>query len=223
MLDELLSWFQGRPENRRRYPRRNGPFRAWLAVESAWTAITCIDVSAGGLGVLSPVQFAKNESNLRLSIEDKAILVRAKYIWCIPGTLQGRPVWRYGMQFTGISADDWDAVVRFCNNESVTVENHAQKELEAIRLQPDDVARLIPKRLQDRLLSMLVQQRRLAPIDDDKIPLVQYSYGGRLKRGERSLHRLVIHSRVNDPATGDVQSFDTRFVFDDSGNDVEVE
>jgi hypothetical protein len=36
------------------------------------------------------------------------------------------------------------------------------------------------------------------------------------------VHRLSIHSRVNDAATGEQVAFDTRFVFDDSSGDIEV-
>jgi len=220
---ELLTWFAGKPENRRRYPRRSGGFRVWFATESGWTGVSGVDISASGMGLISPAKFAKDEINLRIQIENKAIMVRAKHVWCIPGTLGGRPVFRYGMHYVGIAADDWDALVRFCNSEPVTLENKAQKDLEMVRMQADDVARLIPQRLQERLLTMLVQARRLAPLEKEKTPLVAYSYGGIVKRGSRQLHRLQIHSRLIDELSGEAATFDSRFLFDDSGNDIEME
>lgn len=220
---QLLTWFTGRTQNRRRYQRRAGGFRIWFATDSGWVSGTGIDISAGGMGVIVDRELVKGEVNFRLQLEDKAILARAKRIWVSQGTLQGRPVFRYGMQYTGIAADDWDALVRFCNSESVTVENKAQKELEMVRMQPDDVARLIPARLQDRLLTMLVQVRRLAPIEKDKTPLVQYSYGGMTKRSGRPMHRLTIHSRIVDDLTGEGTTHNTRFVFDESGSDIEMD
>ena len=223
MLSDLLTWFAGKPENRRRYPRRSGGFRAWFAAGSGWTAVTGVDISASGMGLISSAKFEKDELNFRIVVQDRAILARAKQVWCVPGTLGGRPVYRYGVQYTGISADDWDALVRFCNNEAVTVENKMQKELELVRMQADDVARLIPHRLQQRLLAMLVQARRLAPLENDKTPLVQYFYGGTIKRASRVLHRLSIHSRVNDEATGEAISYDTRFLFDENGTEIEME
>jgi hypothetical protein len=223
MLTDLLTWFAGKPESRRKYPRRSGGFRAWFAGTSGWTAVTPIDISASGMGIIAPSKFEKDEVNFRIVVDDKPILARAKQIWCIPGTLQGKPVFRYGVQYTGISADDWDALVRFCNNEAVNVENKAQKELDLVRMQADDVARLIPARLQERLLAMLVQARRLAPLEKDKIPLVQYFYAGTLKRGGRMMHRLSIHSRLNDDVTGQAHSFDTRFLFDETGTDIEMQ
>jgi hypothetical protein len=222
MLADLLTWFSGRPENRRRYPRRSGGFRAWFATATGWTPLVPVDISASGMGLVSPAKFDKDEVNFRVQIDERPIMLRAKQVWCIPGTLQGKSVWRYGVQYTGIAADDWDALVRFCNNESVNVENKAQKELELVRMQADDVARLIPHRLQERMLGMLVQSRRLAPLEKDKTPLVQYFYGGTVKRNGKTMHRLSIHSRINDELTGDAASFDTRFLFDDSGTDIEM-
>jgi hypothetical protein len=180
-----------------------------------------MDISGSGLGLVSPNPL-QPETNVRIMLENKPVVIRAKRVWEKPGTLQGKPAWRYGMTFTGISADDWDAIVRFCNNDAVDVENKAQQELQLVRMQADDVARLIPKQLQDTLLTMLVQRRRLAPIDE-KTPLVQYSYGGVVKRGNTAFHRLSIHSRVRDEATGTVQSYDTRFLFDDRGKNVTVD
>jgi hypothetical protein len=162
------------------------------------------------------------EANFRVQLEGRNIVIRAKRVWQQPGTAQGKPAWRYGLTFTGISADDWDAVVRFCNNDTVAVDNKAQKELEAVRLKADDVARLIPKKLQDAMLLQLVQHGRLAPIDE-KTPLVQYSYSGLAKRNGKVYHRLTIHSRLHDAVTGEVRSYDTRFLFDEQGGGVHID
>jgi hypothetical protein len=221
MLNDLITFFTGAPQNRRKYPRRQGPFQAWVATGSTWTPVGCVDISGSGLGVVSTAALGA-EANFRVVIENRAIVVRAKNVWKQPGLAQGKPAWRYGLTFTGISADDWDALVRFCNNEAVTIENKAQQELELVRMQADDVARLIPKKLQDHLLVLLVSRGRLAPIDE-KTPLVQYSYGGVVKRNGKPLHRLSIHSRLRDDLTGEVKTFDTRFFFDDQGSNVTID
>jgi PilZ domain len=221
MLNDLITFFTGAPQNRRKYPRRAGPFPAWVAVGQQWTNCACLDISGSGLGVVSPAALPE-EVNVRVQLESRNIALRAKRVWQQPGTAQGKPAWRYGLTFTGISADDWDAVVRFCNNDQVSVENKAQKDLELVRLKADDVARLIPKKLQDQMLSMLVRKGRLAPIDE-KTPLVQYAYGGVIKRQGKALHRLSIHSRVRDDLTGEVKTYDTRFFFDDQGGNVSMD
>jgi hypothetical protein len=221
VINDLIGFFTGAPQNRRKYPRRPGPLRAWTAAGNSWANVVCTDISGSGIGVVSPATIG-TEANFRVMLEEKPVLIRAKRVWEQPGTLQGKAAWRYGFTFTGISADDWDTVVRFCNNDQVTLENKAQKELELVRLKADDVARLIPKKLQDQLLSMLVERRRLAPIDD-KTPLVQYLYGGVVKRANGALHRLVIHSRVRDRVTGEITDYDTKFYFDDSGSNVSMD
>jgi hypothetical protein len=221
MLTELITLFTGVHQNRRKYPRRPGPFPAWVAIGTAWAPVICVDLSGGGLGVAAPATLPE-ELNLRIRLENRDVLVRAKRVWQRPGTSNGKAMMRYGLTFTGISADDWDAVVRYCSGGDVTVENKAQKELELVRLQADDVARLIPMKLQDTMLSMLVTRGRLAPIDE-KTPLVQYSYGGVTKRNGLSLHRLTIHSRIHDDVTGEAHTYDTHFFFDDDGTHVTID
>ncbi len=223
MLNDLITFFTGAPQNRRKYGRRAGPFPAWVAIGTQWSTCTCLDISGSGLGVVSQTALPE-EANLRVQLDSKNVVIRAKRVWQQPGTAQGKPAWRYGMSFIGISADDWDAVIRFSGGgEAGDIENKAQKELELVKLKADDVARLIPKKLQDTLLGMLVSKGRLAPMADTKTPLVAYSYGGVLKKGGKALHRLAIHSRVRDVTTGEVKSYDTRFYFDDSGTDVTMD
>jgi len=221
MLNNLITFFTGAPQNRRRYPRRAGPFPAQVAVGAQWVNCACLDISGSGLGVVSPVALPE-EANFRVKLDNRIVNVRAKRVWQQQGNAQGKAAWRYGLTFVGITSDDWDAVVRFCNNDAVTIENKAQQELALVRLKEDDVARLIPKKLQDTLLGMLVQRGRLAPLDD-KTPLVQYSYGGVVKRGGKALHRLVIQSRIADRLSGEVKSFETRFYFDDAGGNIQID
>lgn len=195
----------------------------WYASGNSWTPLTAVDISASGMGVIALGKFEKEELNFRIQVQDKIILARARHVWCTQGMLHGKAVFRYGLTYTGIGADDWDALVRFCNNEAVTVENKAQKELEMVRMQADDVARLIPQRLQERFLTLLVEARRLAPVEKDKTPLVQYFYGGTMRKNNRMLHRLSIHSKINDELTGEPLTFDTRFLFDENGTEIEME
>lgn len=221
MLNDLVTFFTGAPQNRRKYPRRAGPFPAWVAMGSQWGNCACLDISGSGLGVICPTALPE-EVSFRVQLDGKNVVIRAKRVWQQPGTAQGKPAWRYGLAFSGISADDWDSVIRFCSGGSaVEAENVAQKDLELVKLKADDVARLIPKKLQDQMLNMLVSKGRLAPIDQ-KTPLVAYSYGGVVKRGQHAFHRLSIHSRVRDDATGEVKAYDTRFFFDDKGDNIQM-
>jgi hypothetical protein len=129
-------------------------------------------------------------------------------------------VWRYGTRFIGISADDWDAIVRYTTDRPVAESNKAQDELTTVRMTPDDTARLLPKELQTRLLAMLVERKRLAPLDERQTPLVHYFYSGIVRHDDKLMHRLVIQSKVVGGERDEL--FETRFVFDESGKNVQI-
>jgi hypothetical protein len=141
----------------------------------------------------------------------------------LPGTLQGAKAFRYGVEFVSIAADDWDAVVRWTKGGSAAVEgNKAQHDLEMVRMSADDADRLMPVALQNRLLNGLVRRGRLAPLVPNQQPLVQYFYGGTVRRSGLMMHRLAIVSRVADAKTEAPEEFRTLFYFDDSGQHVEM-
>jgi hypothetical protein len=124
------------------------------------------------------------------------------------------------MRFTGIPADDWDAIMRYTTDKPVGELNKAAEELAAVRMSADDTSRLLPKDLQDRLLRMLVERRRLAPLDNRTTPLVQYFYSGVVRHNDKLMHRLVIQSKIVGVERDEL--FETRFVFDESGRNIQI-
>src|SRR5260370_12350482 len=120
----------------------------------------------------------------------------------------------------GVAGEDWDAIVGHTTDKAVAESNKAQEELTTVRMTPDDTARLLPKELQMRLLQMLVDRRRLAPLDVRVTPLVQYFYSGIVRHNDKLVHRLVIHSKVLGPERDAL--FETRFVFDDNGQNISI-
>jgi hypothetical protein len=124
-----------------------------------------LDLSGGGCCILTQENVAQKEFHLLCVIETRTVRLRAKTVWADNVTHQGRKVWRYGMQFTGIPADDWDAIIRYTTDKAVADSNKAAEDLTKVRLTPDDTARLLPLALQTRLLNMLVQRGRLATRD----------------------------------------------------------
>jgi len=221
MLPELLAWFTGKEQNRRKFPRKRKPYRAAYLIDGRSTrAAIGLDISGGGLCMLTQEPVAPDEFEVRVQLQDRNLRIRARKVWHDNVQHQGRMVWRYGMRFTGISADDWDAIIRYTTDRPVAESNKAQDELTAVRMSPDDTARLLPKDLQTRLLAMLVERRRLAPLDDRVTPLVQYFYSGIVRHNDRLMHRLVIQSKVVGPDSDEL--FETRFVFDESGKNVQI-
>jgi hypothetical protein len=221
MLPELLAWFTGKEQNRRKFPRKRKPYRAAYSVDGKSTRPAIgLDISGGGLCILTQEQVGREEFEVRAQIDERPVRVRAKTVWQDNVQHQGRKVWRYGMRFTGIPADDWDAIVRYTTDKPVAESNKAQEELTTVRMTPDDTARLLPKELQTRLLQMLVDRRRLAPLDVRVTPLVQYFYSGIVRHNDKLVHRLVIQSKVVGPERDEL--FETRFVFDENGQNVSI-
>jgi len=220
MLPDLLAWFTGKEQNRRKFPRKRRPFRATYSLDgqNARAAIG-LDISGGGMCILTQEPVVHAEFEVRLLLDERNLHVRVTSVWQDAVQHQGRKVWRYGLRFTGISADDWDAIIRYTTDRPIAESNKAQEELATVRMTPDDTARLLPSELQTRLLQMLVERHRLAPLAG-KTPLVQYFYSGIVRHNEKLMHRLVIQSKVVGPE--DDELFETRFVFDESGKNVQI-
>ena len=221
MLPELLAWFTGKEQNRRKFPRKRKPYRAAYSLDGKSTrAAIGLDISGGGLCILTQEPVRREEFEVRIELDARSLRVRARVVWHDNVQHQGRKVWRYGMRFVGIPADDWDAIMRYTTDRPVAETNKAQEELSSVRMTPDDTARLLPRELQTRLLQLLVERGRLAPLTDRVTPLVQYFYSGIVRHDDRLVHRLVIQSKVVGPERDEL--FETRFVFDESGKNVQI-
>jgi hypothetical protein len=222
MLPELLAWFTGKDVNKRKYPRKRKPYRASYSVDGKTQKIAIgLDLSGGGCCVITQENVTQKEFDLLAQIESRTVRLRAKTVWQDTVTHQGRRVFRYGMQFTGIRADDWDAIIRYTSDKPVEETNKAIEDLSKVRMTPDDTARLLPLALQKRLLGMLVQRGRLAPLDERVTPLIQFFYSGIVKHEGKPMHRLTIQSKVIG-LDGTPELFETQFIFDDSGQNIGV-
>jgi len=120
-----------------------------------------LDVSASGAGILSRDPIDPEEYILRLKLDERVIPTRVKRARTLPGTLQGAKAFRYGVEFVSISADDWDAVVRWSKGGSAAeAGNKVKSDLEMVRMSADDADRLMPVALQTRLLNGLSRRGR---------------------------------------------------------------
>ena len=221
----LQALFGNKNKDKRRHTRREKAFSAdWTsAPETPPTPVIGLDVSASGAGILSRDPIDPEEFILRLKLDERVIPTRVKRARTLPGTLQGAKAFRYGVEFVSISADDWDAVVRWSKGGSAAeAGNKVKSDLEMVRMSADDADRLMPVALQTRLLNGLSRRGRLAPLVPNQQPLVQYFYGGTVKRNGMLMHRLAIVSRVADINQGAPAEFRTMFYFDENGGHVEM-
>jgi len=221
----LQALFGNKNKDKRRHTRREKAFSAdWTpAPDVAPIPVIGLDLSASGAGILARDQIAPEEFILRLKIDERVIPTRVKVARQLPGTLQGAKAFRYGVEFVSISADDWDAVVRWTKGGSAAeLDNKVKSDLEMVRMTADDADRLMPVALQNKLLGGLTRRGRLAPLVPNQQPLVQYFYGGTVRRNGMMMHRLAIVSRVPDINNGPPAEFRTLFYFDDAGQHIEM-
>lgn len=217
--------FGNKNKDKRRHTRREKAFSAdWTpAPEVAPIPVIGLDVSASGAGILSRDEITKEEFILRLKLDERVIPTRVKVARKLPGTLQGAKAFRYGVEFVSISADDWDAVVRWSKGgEAAEAGNKVKSDLEMVRMSGDDADRLMPAALQNKLLGGLARRGRLAQLVPNQQPLVQYFYGGTVRRNGMMMHRLAIVSRVADINNGPPAEFRTLFYFDENGEHIEM-
>jgi hypothetical protein len=221
----LQALFGNKNKDKRRHTRREKAFSAdWTpAPDVAPIPVIGLDVSASGAGILAREEIPNDEFILRLKLDERVIPTRVKVARKLPGTLQGAKAYRYGVEFVSISADDWDAVVRWSKGGAAAESgNKVKSDLEMVRMSADDADRLMPVALQTRLLNGLARRGRLAPLVPNQQPLVQYFYGGTVKRNNMMMHRLAIVSRMKDVNDGPPQEFRTLFYFDENGDHIEM-
>ena len=114
--------------------------------------------------------------------------------------------------FEAIAADDWDTIVRFCRNRSAGP-NRAVAELMAKAGSDDDAYRMLPLRIQERMVAALLKAGRLAPGSDAKNPLLRITSCTAKPNGT---FEVELHSRrVED---GEVLSFDSTLTVDEGEN-----
>jgi PilZ domain len=193
MLSGLRAWFTGKDINKRKYVRRRKPFRASYSLDGkVQKSAIGLDISGGGCQIITQEPVIQPEFEMWAVIDDRTVKFRARSLWGDNVTYQGKKVYRYGLQFTGIAADDWDAIVRYASDRVVAEPNKAAQEIARVRMTPDDTARLIPLALQNRMLAMLVQKGWLAPLEVHVNPLVQFFYSGIARHDGRPMHKLTI-------------------------------
>ena len=212
MLNELVKRLTTSGRERREAERHRKKYAiAWLRDATL--------VPALGLEIsVKSVLFATKEPPPGKHV-DIAMDLNGKRVKARIGIARSGPMIRDGVNWTviagvfeGIAADDWDAIVRFCEDRD-DPGNKAADELHAIQNAPDDAFRLLPLQVQERVVDALVRAGRLAPDSNAKNPLLRMQYTGRTKTG---IHRLSVHSRRS--VDEEILFFDSFVTIDDAGN-----
>lgn len=200
----------------RAHPRVKKPFKVEYSLDRGETMrpALAVDISVGGLGILSNDEITLDQFLVQLTLEERTVTALVSRAGSVPGKLRGGEAWRTGGKFIGITADHWDALSRFVANLPTTHNDKLRLDLNSLQTRPDDAARLLPKAALQMLLGELVKLKRLAPLQPGVEPLVKLRYLGKTNRQGVDMHVLRIESRV--VKAHHVNNYITQLYFDDS-------
>lgn len=200
----------------RAHPRVKKPFKVEYSLDRGETMVPAlaVDISVGGLGILTNTEIHLNEFLVQLTLDDETVTALVSKAASVPGKLRGGDAYRIGGKFIGITADHWDSIARFVDNLPTKGNDKLRLDLAQLQNRPDDAKRLLPKAALERLLGELVKLKRLAPLHPTVEPLVKLRYLGKTRRQGMDMHVLRIESRVVRPHH--VNNYITQLYFDDT-------
>ena len=212
MLNELVRRFSGRPPQRRAGDRVRKPYPiSWLRGAEP-VAAAGVEIGDHGLLFATRTPPPGPRVDVLLDLDGRRVRARMTIGRQAPVVRDGVTWTLIAAAYEGIAADDWDAIVRFCRSEAPPP-NRAAGELAALAASEDNAYRLLPLKVQQRVVDVLARAGRLAPWDPHRSPLLRMTYTGTTSAGK---HRLTVHSRV--PSEGQVHFFDSVMTVDDAGN-----
>ena len=218
MFGDIIEWFLGRAGDRRQYKRRTGAFHLWYQpdpndAKNLKQGIG-LEISPNGVMFIVPEPIGATEFSLIVRLRETNIPLRVRHVRGDQIQHQGKAWNRYMGEFLGVAADNWDAIVRYVNDEPEVDRRKMQNQEPNERV--DDAYRLLPMALQQKIIDMLVSQNKLEAPRAGQTPLLKLFYGGLVKRsGGKPGHRFNVHSRVKK--NDEMIAYDTRFVIGEDG------
>jgi hypothetical protein len=212
LFNELTKLFSGQRKERRHSPRKKVRFNiSWIKGPNEYMPGVGMEISLNGLLWATKTPPGAPDFDIIMDIGGRKIRTRLKS--ARSGTiLRENQQWTLlGCTFSGIAADDYDALVRF-SKDMREPENKAAKELAALD-RTDDAYRMLPMRVQQRVLDALIRLGRLDMPQPNQQPLLRMSSLG----SDKGKQRLAVHSRLAAGHGEDQQSFDSVIVIDETG------
>ena len=217
MINDLIQWVADKIGDQRSYPRKSERFAVtWVVNDSQEKAATGVELSANGLVFQMKEKPPGKQVTVKFTIRNREITARLSVKRTEKVPAGGMALYRFACSFMGIAADDWDAIVRFVNDEPEPENKHLD-DLAGLRDKDDDAYRLLPLKVQNRLVESLVRANRLEAPVKDQAPVLRLHFIGSTRESDGTqTHRVNIHSRRRiDDAW---YAFDTQFSIDARGN-----
>jgi hypothetical protein len=221
MINDLIQWVADKIGDQRSYPRKSERFAVtWVVNDAQEKPATGIELSANGLVFQMKEKPPGKQVNVKFTIRNRVITARLQIKRSDKVPAGGMALYRFACAFTGIAADDWDAISRFVNDEPEP-ESKYLDDLAGVRDKDDDAYRLLPLKVQNRLVESLVRANRLEPPAKDGLPVLRLHFIGSTRESDGTqTHRVNVHSRkrVDDKW----YAFDSQFAIDARGNVTEL-
>lgn len=192
MFNELAKVFSGQRKERRHSPRQKVrcPF-VWLN-GAEQVAGTVMEMSLNGCLVVLKQQPKGTAFDVIIDIERRKIPMRLNVARAGTIMRDGIPWAVMGCTYSGVAADDYDALVRFLKGIP-EADNKAVKDL-AMMDRTDDAYRMLPQAVQRRVLATLASAGRIEIPPEGQQPLLRMEDLGEAPGGYG--RRLAVHSRV---------------------------
>ncbi len=211
MFNELTKLLSNKPKERRRAPRKKVRFNLqWVKGPAEYIPGRVTEMSLTGLMFATKVPPTEKQFDVILDIGTRKVRLRLQVVRSgqIPS---GGETWSvFGCSFTGVAADDYDAIARVLNGQP-ELSNKAAQELAGMD-KTDDAYRLLPMKVQQRVLDTLVRSGRLNMPQPNQQPLLRMQSLGT----QGGKHRVAVHSRIPGGADGP-QAFDSVLIIDEAG------
>lgn len=211
MFNSLTRLFSGERKERRAFPRKKMRFAlVWLRGTEQIVGIGT-ELSEGGCLIATPEQ-PPPEFDAIFDLGRRKIQLRLKTARIGPFTRDGVRWFGLGCTFTGVAADDYDALVRILKDIPES-ENKAVGQLASMD-KTDDAYRMLPLAVQKRVLGTLSQYGRIDIPPEGQAPLLRMEDLGPSADGYG--RRLAIHSRRG--TKDGPQQFDSIITIQANGN-----
>lgn len=210
----MFSWFHHTdPEELKKeepfvvaWYRKDGPLIPCSGLEMTSTGLTFTTSSP-------PPDF--KDFNLQFEVRSKPINARVQSKKPLLVSTSKGLQHKFVCKFVGISADNWDLIVRYVNDLAEATHEGSFYDANV----PDDEFRSLPSDVQSKIIEDLAKKERLETPPQGVAPLIRMTAQGeqRTKEGKR-IKKFAVHSRVMVKGEENPKDFDTRYAIDDGGN-----
>ncbi len=211
MFNSISEALSGKSKEHRRYPRKKMVFKfVWLRGGERVPGVGT-ELSEGGC-LIATREAPPKEFDAIIDLGKRQVPLRLRTVRGGEFTREGTRWMGLGCAFSGIAADDYDALVRVLKNIPETG-NAVRADL-AKKDKTDDAYRLLPLAVQHHVLATLVKHGRIAMPPEGQAPLLRMDDLGAGANGAG--RRLAVHSRIATPSG--TQSYDTVIHIDARGH-----